>query len=237
MANTYFQFKEFIVHQDLCGMKVTTDACLFGAFVAKFLSNQPINTILDIGTGTGLLSLMLAQQTTATIDAVEIDAAAAEQAIQNFAYSKWKNRLKVYHTSIQSFQTTHLYDCIISNPPFFEHDLKSSNQQKNMALHSTELNFDELVAVVKKMLNPNGYFVVLLPFARTTTFEQKLKEFYLQQKILVKQTPNHPSFRSILIFSNQACNKIITQEIIIKEINQQYSEVVKSLLAPYYLYL
>lgn len=237
MANTYFQFKEFTVHQDLCAMKVSTDACLFGALVANFLTNKPINSILDIGTGTGLLSLMLAQQTTAMIDAVEIDSGATEQALQNFASSNWQSRLHVHHTAIQNFQTLQLYDCIISNPPFFEHDLKSSNQQKNMALHSTELNFDELAATVKKMLRPNGYFAVLLPFARATAFEQKLKELYLHQKILVKQTPKHQYFRSILIFSTRANYKIITQEIIIKETNQQYSEVFKSLLNTYYLHL
>ncbi len=237
MANTYFQFKEFIVHQDMCGMKVATDACLFGAFVANFMSSQSANSILDIGTGTGLLSLMLAQQTTAMIDAVEIDGGAAEQATQNFASSNWQSRLYVHHTAIQNFQTLKLYDCIISNPPFFEHDLKSSNNQKNMALHSTELNFDELAATVKKMLKPNGYFAILLPFARAAAFEAKVKDLYLVKKILVKQTPTHNYFRSILFFSTQVIETITTQEIVIKEASNQYSDSFKNLLAPYYLYL
>ena len=93
MANQYFQFKEFIIQQDACGMKVTTDGCLFGAWAASLIQSINPQQILDIGAGTGLLSLMLAQQTTATIDAVEIDEAAAVQANQNVSSSKWKQQI------------------------------------------------------------------------------------------------------------------------------------------------
>lgn len=218
-------------------MKVTTDGCLFGAVVADFLKEESINTILDIGAGTGLLSLMLAQQTNAIIDAVEIDAGAALQAKQNFEESIWKDRLSLNHTSIQHFQSNKQYDCIISNPPFFEGDLKSSNQQKNLALHSTQLNFQELIQKAIQLLSPNGYFAVLLPFARSAQFEQMMDSLHLHQKIFLKQTPKHNYFRSILIYAAEKCNQNAVREIIIKDDNNQYSNNFKQLLSPYYLHL
>jgi tRNA1Val (adenine37-N6)-methyltransferase len=106
-----------------------------------------------------------------------------------------------------------------------------------MALHSTELNFQELIDVAKKMLSPSGYFAVLLPYERTLAFEEMAKDFYIIQKVLLKQTPKHSYFRSILIFSKQVCNQINPEEIIIKETNEQYSAKFKNLLASYYLLL
>ena len=118
--NSWFQFKQFTVHQDKCAMKVCTDACLFGAWVANKLVQNKITAknILDIGCGTGLLSLMLAQKTNAVIDSVEIDASAFDQAKQNISLSSWKEKIQLYHNSINNFEPLTRYDFIICNPPF-----------------------------------------------------------------------------------------------------------------------
>jgi tRNA1Val (adenine37-N6)-methyltransferase len=202
MATSYFQFKQFFIQQENCAMKVTTDACLFGAYCAERLKQNAKN-ILDIGTGTGLLSLMLAQKnSTSLIDAVEIEEQAALQAKQNFQQSPWIERLKIHNTSIQQFShtTKNQFDFIITNPPFFNNDLKSDQQNRNLALHSTALNFEELIHCIKKLLSPTGKFAVLLPYHRTAAFILLANDFCIEEKVLVKQTLSHNYFRSILIF-------------------------------------
>ncbi|MEO8711563.1 MAG: methyltransferase, partial [Parafilimonas sp.] len=173
MPNDYFRFKQFIITQDKCAMKVCTDACLFGAWAAHNPQLEASN-ILDIGTGTGLLSLIYAQKNMhASIDAIEIDEAAVQQARENFEASIWKERLHVYNTSIQQFATSSnkKYDVIICNPPFYENDLKSENKQRNLALHSDALTLEELISDVDLLLGDDGSFFVLLPFHRTKYFE------------------------------------------------------------------
>lgn len=218
-------------------MKVCTDACLFGAWVATQSEILQPQNILDIGTGTGLLSLMLAQITTAMIDAVEIDAHASKQATANFADAPWKERLKVHHTSIQAFEPDHLYDLIISNPPFFENDLKSVNDKRNLALHSAALSLEELLQFATDHLTAKGLFAVLLPFHRSAYFEElAIANFYLHHRLHVRQTPAHPYFRSMLLFGKSQ-GSINQDEIIIRDDNQQYSEAFTHLLKDYYLYL
>ncbi|MEM8894752.1 MAG: methyltransferase [Bacteroidota bacterium] len=139
MPNTYFDFKQFRVDQGQSGMKVTTEGCILGAW-ARF--NQP-KRILDIGTGTGLLSLMLAQRyPTGIIDAVELDEKAAQQAKQNFRKSPWSSKLTAHHCCIKDFEAVNgrCYDLIICNPPFFKNDLKSTNSQKAKAIHNDNLS-------------------------------------------------------------------------------------------------
>jgi tRNA1Val (adenine37-N6)-methyltransferase len=240
MPNTYFQFKEFTVHQEKCAMKICTDACLFGAYVTETIMNEnlPIKNCLDIGSGTGLLSLIMAQKVKCNIDAVEIDKAAYEQAGNNFAQSPWKERLAVFNTDIAQFDTTKKYDCIISNPPFFEGDLKSENSNKNAAKHDTALTLQQLLLVVVKHLNDDGFFAVLLPYPRVSYCIGQAEKIGLHcsKKILVKQTPKHNYFRGVLFFSRKT-TALNTEEIIITNEKGAYTEVFSRLVKDYYLYL
>ena len=144
-----------MIQQDKCSMKVCTDSCLFGAWVASLIEKKEINpeTILDIGTGTGLLSLMLAQKTNAGIDAVEIDSNAFEQAKENILFSPWKDQIKIFNADIKQWNAPTKYDLIISNPPFYENDLLPEDDGKNISKHSAALNLEELFATRNKFFN------------------------------------------------------------------------------------
>lgn len=158
--NSHFQFKQFIIRQDRCAMKVCTDACVFGAWIDV----EAAERILDIGAGTGLLSLMAAQRSSgAVIHAVEIDPDAAAQALENKELSPYGDRIKVVNTAIQEFTTQPGYDLIITNPPFFQGDLRSPNHRKNGAHHAEFLTFEELLQSVDRLLKPEGRWAVLLP--------------------------------------------------------------------------
>lgn len=239
MPNNYFQFKQFIVHQDKCAMKVCTDACLFGAYVAdKFQRTTPKFHVLDIGTGTGLLSLMLAQKNnTAQIDAVEIDKAAAQQAKENFRISPWKNRLHLHHTPIQQFGFN-TYDLIISNPPFYQNDLKTDDAKRNLAMHSAALGLDDLLDIIQIHLLPHGKFAVLLPYHRSANFQNHalLKDFFLEEEICMKQTPKHSYFRSMLFFGRSK-TQTKHSEIIITGEKGKYTREFNELLTDYYLHV
>ena len=236
MPNNYFQFKQFTVQQDNCSMKVCTDACIFGASVAH--CRLPIANCLDIGTGTGLLSLMLAQNINAEIDAVEIDKAAFTQAKENFETSPWSSRLHIFNTDILNYTADKKYDCIISNPPFFEDDLRSDDGSKNSAKHDTSLTLTQLLSAVNDLLSEEGSFFVLLPFHRIDFFERESPayHFHLNNKVLIRHTAAHPYFRGILVFSKTKLPVTIT-ELVIKDENGVYTHVFVELLHDYYLNL
>ena len=241
MPNNYFQFKQFLIKQDKCAMKVCTDACLFGVWSANSL---PFTThhILDIGTGTGLLSLMFGQKNTdAIIDAVEIDEAAAQQAKENFEASLWKAKFNVYNSAIQQFGNSAIeqykYDVIISNPPFYENDLKSNDDKRNIALHGSELKLDELLQVADELLNNDGIFFLLLPYHRLAELEILMDEkFFIKEKIFIKQTAQHNFFRCMLMLAKKSTASS-QSEIIIMNKRNEYTEAFKILLKDYYLYL
>lgn len=219
-------------------MKVTTDGCLFGAYVASQIKNHKskIKNCLDIGTGTGLLSLMLAQKNNISIDAVEIDTPSYYQAKENFKRSLWNEQLNIFNADITDLDPSKKYDCIISNPPFFEDDLMSANQTKNKAKHAITLTLQQLLIAIDTHLNAVGFFFVLLPYHRTDYFikEAAAIKFYPSEKLVVKQTPKHIFFRSILIFSREE-NDYKTSTLIIKESNNQYTPEFIYLLKDYYL--
>ncbi len=239
MSNSFFNFKQFNIHQNKCAMKVCTDACLFGAWIAEKNKDVTLKHALDIGTGTGLLSLMLAQKNiNVKIDAIEIDDDAALQANENFNASKFRNNINIFHTPIQQFETKIKYDLILSNPPFFLNALKSNNEKRNTALHTGTLNFSALLISARKNISSNGTFVVLLNSTNTTEFLSSalLHGFHLHHQVNVKQTPFHKPFRALLYFGNYPSPPII-EEIIIKNVNGEYTPNFKNLLKDYYLYL
>jgi tRNA1Val (adenine37-N6)-methyltransferase len=239
MPNNYFQFKQFLIKQDRCAMKVCTDACLFGSLLPASSGEGGEIQALDIGMGTGLLSLMYAQKNlNAKIDAVEIDEAAAGQAAENFDSSPWKERLNVYNNSIQQFAKSinKKYDVIICNPPFYENDLKSENKQRNLALHSDALNLEELISIVDVLLEKNGNFFCLLPYHRTKYFEELLvkNKLCVKEKVFIKQTPRRNYFRSMFWIDRNAKN-FNQSEIIIMDDKNEYSDAFKDLLTDYYM--
>ena len=221
-------------------MKVCTDACIFGAFIAQHLGKkaEPILNILDIGAGTGLLSLMLAQKTPGYIEAIEIEENAYNQATQNIAQSICRSRIKILNEDALKFVSQKKYDCIISNPPFFEGDLQSVNAAKNAAKHDTTLTLENLLITIKKNIADNGCFAILLPYHRVAYFIElaQLNKYYLNEKLLIRHTIEHPFFRGILIFSNRA-STIKSNELVIKNASGNYSEPFVNLLQDYYLHL
>ncbi|KIC91766.1 tRNA1(Val) (adenine(37)-N6)-methyltransferase [Flavihumibacter sp. ZG627] len=253
MANTYFQFKQFTVHQERTAMKVCTDACVFGAWVAAKMdlhipksmaqnNNGELLTestmVLDIGTGTGLLSLMLAQQLSLRVDAVEMDKDAYEQSAGNFKDSLWAARLSAVHGDIRLFSSTAVkYDIIISNPPFFENDLKASGRGRNLARHESLLDLRELFRIAASLLAPEGYFALLLPAHRKVQAEQLAAESGMHPCYIadIHQSMKHSAFRVMFIFSDRASTAFV-EKINIRN-GDHYSPEFVQLLQPYYLHL
>ena len=219
-------------------MKVTTDGCLLGAIVAAEIRSCDSCSILDIGAGTGLLSLMLAQQNlTAMIDAIEIDEAAAQQATKNVAASPWAERIKIMNGDILNYASLKPYDVIISNPPFYEKQLASPNAGRRQAHHSSELTLQQLMQQAIKLLKPHGKFFVIMPYFRTAETMATAAAFNLQPENhwLIRQTPTHNFFRSIFCFSLQCKASFQPVHIYIKDEQKVYSEPFRNLLYPYYL--
>jgi tRNA1Val (adenine37-N6)-methyltransferase len=241
MSNPYFQFKQFTVFHDRCAMKVTTDACLFGAWCADEIQNSKlkISNLLDIGAGTGLLSLMIAQKNNVKIDALEIDREAAQQASENIDSSPWKENINVIRQDILSFHPEKKYDCIISNPPFYEKELVSQNQEKNLAHHSSHLNLLQLLITIKNLLNEEGCFFLLLPFKRMHEAEKTLSknQFFIHKKIIVQQTTQHSPFRIMFMGMKKKEVQNPVSTISISDENKQYTPEFTALLKDYYLYL
>lgn len=240
MPNNYFQFKQFTIQQEKAALKVSTDSCLFGAWVSHLLqtTNNKPQTILDIGSGTGLLMLMLAQKSTALVDGIEIDQPSFEQAKENIAASPWCDRLNLFYGDVQEFPFNKKYDFIITNPPFYEGDLKSAHQHKNIAKHDAGLKLEELMEVIDKNLSGRGGFAVLLPFHRMEAMLAIAaeKSFYCNSYVNVRQTPRHNFFRSMILFS-RVNTQISSEDLVIKDAGGNYSPAFIELLKNYYLYL
>lgn len=221
-------------------MKVTTDACLFGAWVASDMTNDLSKSarLLDIGTGTGLLSLMIAQKNEVYIDAVEIEEQAAKQAVENVKASPWSGRIQIVNKNIKDFNADKKYNYIISNPPFYENELAGTTIQKNMAHHDAALVLNDLLEYIRGNLEEGGSFYLLLPAKRIEEIEKLIADLklFISAKIIVKPSTTHARFRMI-IKGGLHQKETFTSEISITDGSKNYTSEFIALLKDYYLYL
>jgi tRNA1Val (adenine37-N6)-methyltransferase len=235
MSNTYFQFKQFRIEQDRCAMKVGTDGVLLGSWA----SVNETNSILDIGTGTGLIALMLAQRSNATINAIEINKEAFNQSYENISNSKWNSRIKVHNCSFQDFYKTQInkFDLIVSNPPYFKNSLKPKENDRVQARHNIDLSSDELLLGVKKLLNENGCFCIILPALENDSFILEAEQYNLfcSKIVYVKPTLNKDTKRIMLEFVFGKVNRIEDSFAIETDKRHCYTEEYKNLTKDFYL--
>lgn len=231
---TPFKFKQFTIQHDRCAMKVGTDGVLLGVW--SDLSHSP-KSILDIGAGSGLVSLMLAQRSGAElIDGVEIDTGAYEQCVDNFENSPWGDRLFCYHASFQEFveeMVDQSYDLIVSNPPFFDGNQQDMDASRELARFDSELPFESLLNGVSLLLSEQGKFCVVIPFDREDELLKEAQKQKLYPTIItrVKGTPDSLIKRSLIQFVKNGA-QVIKEEVLVLEKQRhvytaEYSELVK----------
>lgn len=234
-----FKFKQFAISQDKCAMKIGTDAVLLGAWTPTH--NNPYS-ILDIGTGTGILALMMAQRTNAEqIDGVEIDNLAHEQTVENFENSPWADRLFCYHVDLETFanEIEEEYDLIISNPPFYSEDYKTNNPQRDKARFQDSLPFDLLIEVVDHFLSDIGIFSIIVPSKEEDNIIHLAATFalYPLKVTRVKGTQNSEIKRSLIAFSREMIPQIPLNELTLEIERHQYTPEFKELVQDFYLKL
>lgn len=218
-------------------MKVGTDGVLLGAWASIMNAKR----ILDVGTGTGLISLMLAQRNNkSTIDAIEIDESAYTQANQNFQQSNWTDRLQIYHQDFQSYSASFKkkYDLIISNPPYFNNSLKNDCHKKSKARHTDSLSYADLIDGVSLLLETTGIFCVILPAFEKNNFTHLAfqKNLHLSRCLSIKPTPSKAPKRILMEFSFSLKENSVEEELIIEEFGRHnYSEDYKKLTKDFYL--
>jgi len=235
MANPYFKFKQFTVYHDRSSLKVGTDAVLLGAWA----ETSGAKKILDIGTGSGVIALMLAQKSPAIIDAIDIDDASCRQAEENFNTSPWVERLNIHHISLNEFTAAskEKYDLVVSNPPYFTDSYKPTDLQRISARHNDQLPICELAENVVKLLNEHGKFCVILPVkeAAVLVSETHKNDLFPQKELSVYSFCGKEVFRKMLLFGREE-SPCFHEELTIetapgKGYSQEYIELTKE----YYL--
>lgn len=241
-----FRFKEFTIHQDKTAMKVGTDGVLLGAWCS--LENDP-ESILDVGSGTGLIALMLAQRSDAeTIDAVELDAEAYEQTVENFEQSDWGDRLFCYHSSFQEFaeemsEEEEQYDLIVSNPPFYTDSYETEDDARNRARFTSSLSFDALIEGACSLLSAEGRFTTIIPYKEEANFLNLAfkNNLFVTRICRVKGTETSEIKRSLLEFHPERSrrvdqvNALVEEELVIEISRHEYTEDYKALTREFYL--
>lgn len=250
MPNDFFSFKKFTIHQDRCAMKVGTDGVLLGVLapvvtegLCSAEKEQSQYQILDIGTGTGLVAIMLAQRCSgwARVVGVEIDTDAALQAQENADATDWN--IKIYNSSIQLFAENNeeKFDLIVSNPPYFINSLKAPDKNRNTARHTDTLSFEDLVDSAEKLLADEGRFTVIIPCSSENDFIRiaELKNLFAESIIRVLPKVGKEAKRSVVTFARVTdknnCNTNVTELVIETESRHCYTEEFKSLTADFYL--
>lgn len=234
MSQSVFHFKHFTIHQDRCAMKVGTDGVLLGAWTDTGCSQK----ILDIGTGTGLIALMLAQKSTAAIDAIDIDENACSQADENVTASKWFDRIHVHHCSLQLYilSCAVKYDLIVSNPPYFVDAYMAHDFSRNLARQAdTALSFDELILGVKALLKEAGKFCVILPSKEGVYFKSKaaIAGLYCNRITHVKTKSDKDEKRLIMQFMFKK-ESLVEEELIIHDEDLSYTDNYRMLTRDFY---
>lgn len=233
-----FSFKQFSILDDKSTMKVGTDAVLIGS-LAHTYSTPPLR-ILDIGTGCGVIALMLAQRfPSSTIEALDIDPDSINQASINFSNSPWATRLSTITTPIQQHKSPRPYDLIVSNPPYFENSLKTPQVQRNLARHNDTLPFHELAAAISRLLGKDGTFVCILPCEGATKLIAHCESNHLfcYRKIHIHNRPSSPAIRTIAYLSIQSAATTIEDHVAIRNEDNSYSEWYKQITEPFYTHL
>ncbi|MCW3078525.1 MAG: Methyltransferase type 11 [Bacteroidetes bacterium] len=235
MSNGSFAFKQFTIKQDKCAMKVGTDAVLLGAWIYPNGSKK----ILDIGTGTGIIALMLAQKSKAEIIAIDIDKSSTEQAKTNVLESSFKN-IQVLHVSLQDLANTseERFNLIVTNPPYFIDSLKSSNGNRTIARHADLLPFEDLIAGVKKLLDEKGKFCLILPKNEAAIFREmaKQKGLYLSKLLRIRtRSDKDTEKRHIMQFEFKETEFSESTLVIESDRNMKYSDEYRELTKDYYL--
>ena len=232
-----FQFKQFSIQQDRCAMKVGTDSVLLGAWCP--IENNPFS-VLDIGAGTGILSLMIAQRSNAEqIDALEIDEDAYEQCVENFENSPWGDRLFCFHAGLDEFvdEPEDEYDLIISNPPFYAEDYKTENSQRDLARFQEAMPFEDLIEAADLLLSENGIFAVIIPYKEEEKFIDLCAEveIYPIKVTRVKGTPTTEIKRSLLAFKRYELSTLTADELVIEINRHEYTDDYINLTRDFYL--
>ena len=232
-----FKFKQFAVNQDRCAMKIGTDAVLLGAWCP--IDNNP-KSILDVGAGTGILALMLAQRTNADqIDALEIDEDAYEQCVENFENSPWADKLFCYHAALDEFvdDPEDEYDLIISNPPFYSEDFKTADEQRDLARFQDAMPFEDLIEAADLLLSENGTFAVVIPYKEEERFIDLCAEYelYAVKATRVKGSQKTPIVRSLLAFRRYELSVLTADELVIEINRHEYTNDYINLTQDFYL--
>lgn len=221
-----FVFQQFSLNHSKSSMKIGTDAILLGAFAEVEFSKN----ILEVGCGSGIISLMLAQRSRAIITAIDIHPPSVVEANHNFLHSKWAERMSVAQTSVQEFSSEGKFDHIVSNPPFFSDSMKSHRNERNLARHNDTLSPGDLAKHVRRLSTDNGEFTFIIPTDAMDRYEQAFiaESMFPEKKIFIKPKPGRESNRVIIKFSSSK-NQVIESTFIVRKSNNDYSDEYRKL--------